>query len=134
MTRPQVIRPADIATRERGNGVRTKPMVSATTGSTSFLNGITEFDPGAAVPLHYHNCQECVLVLDGRAVAQIDGIDFALGPNDATFIPAGVHHFFRNPSQSEKLRICWTYATLDADRTIVATGVTTRIDQEHGGQ
>jgi putative monooxygenase len=25
----------------------------------------------------------------------------------------------------------WTYASIDANRTIVATGVTTRIDEEH---
>jgi hypothetical protein len=25
----------------------------------------------------------------------------------------------------------WTYASIDANRTIVATGVTTRIDAEH---
>jgi putative monooxygenase len=30
------------------------------------------------------------------------------------------------------MRIFWTYASIDATRTIVATGVTTRIDEEHG--
>ena len=31
-----------------------------------------------------------------------------------------------------ELHIFWTYASVDADRTIVAAGVTTRIDDEHG--
>jgi putative monooxygenase len=29
------------------------------------------------------------------------------------------------------MRILWTYGSVDATRTIVATGVTTRIDAEH---
>jgi putative monooxygenase len=32
----------------------------------------------------------------------------------------------------EGMDIFWTYASVDATRTIVATGVTTRIDEEHG--
>lgn len=95
------------------------------------LNGITVLEPGAAVPLHIHNCEESVLVLSGRGFAHIDGDEHAVGPNDATWIPAGVPHFFRNPSATEPLAIFWTYASIDATRTILATGVTTRIDQEH---
>jgi putative monooxygenase len=41
-----------------------------------------------------------------------------------------VQHFFRNTSATEPMSIFWTYASIDANRTIVATGVTTRIDQE----
>jgi hypothetical protein len=29
------------------------------------------------------------------------------------------------------MRILWTYASVDADRTIIATGETRRIDDEH---
>jgi hypothetical protein len=31
------------------------------------------------------------------------------------------------------MRILWTYASIDATRTIVETGVTTRVDAEHAG-
>ena len=30
------------------------------------------------------------------------------------------------------MHIFWTYASIDATRTVLATGVTTRIDEEHG--
>ncbi|MFI4964500.1 MAG: cupin domain-containing protein [Caulobacterales bacterium] len=130
--RPAVLRIAEIAPRERGGGVRTLPLVNARIGSTRTLSGVTDFGPGAAIPLHFHNCEETVIVLAGRALAEIDGVEHALGPTDTSWIPAGTPHRFRNASQSERMQIYWTYASVDATRTVVATGVTTRIDEEHG--
>ena len=127
-----VLSPGDIAVRERGNGARTIPLVNARIGSQKTLSGITEFDPGAAIALHFHNCEETVLLLSGEGIAEIDGQEFPVGPLHVSWIPAGVPHRFRNVSKTEKMRIYWTYASIDADRTIVATGVTARIDKEHG--
>jgi quercetin dioxygenase-like cupin family protein len=129
---PVVLRPSQIVPRERGGGARTYPLVNARIGSQKTLSGITEFAPGAAIALHFHNCEETVMVLEGAAVAEIAGVEHALGPTDTTWIPAGVHHRFRNASATGRMRIYFTYASIDADRTIVATGVTTRIDEEHG--
>jgi putative monooxygenase len=133
MTRKaRILRPSECTPRERGGGARTIPLVNALVGSEKTLSGITEFDPGAAIALHYHNCEETVVLLSGEGIAEIDGEEFAVHPLDTSWIPAGVPHRFRNVSQTEKMRIYWTYSSIDADRTIVATGVTTRIDVEHG--
>jgi quercetin dioxygenase-like cupin family protein len=128
----QVFRTTEITPRERGGGARTYPMVNALIGSHATLSGVTEIDPGAAIPLHFHNCEETVVVLAGKALADVDGVEHEVAQGDATWIPPGVHHRFRNPSPTQALRIFWTYASLDATRTLVATGVTTRIDEEHG--
>ena len=53
-------------------------------------------------------------------------------PRVSQQVGAGIHHYFENASDSEEMHIFWTYASVDATRTIVATGVTTRIDEEHG--
>jgi putative monooxygenase len=106
--------------------------VSRQVGAQDFLNGITMFPPGAAIPEHFHNCDESVLILRGSAVAHIDGQQHPVAEGDTSFIPAGIPHFFKNASDTEELHIFWTYASVDANRTIVATGVTTRIDEEHG--
>ena len=127
-----ILRPSEITPRQRGGGARTIPMVSQQVGAKDFLNGITMFGPSAAIPEHFHNCDESVLVLRGSAVAHIDGQTFPVGAGDTSFIPAGIPHYFHNASDTEELHIFWTYASIDADRTIVATGVTTRIDDEHG--
>ncbi len=129
---PAILRPGAIAPRERAGGVRTFPLVNARIGSTKTLSGITEFDPSTEVALHTHNCEETVVVLEGEGAAEIDGVEHALRPTDCTWIPAGVQHRFRNPSATQRMRIYWTYASVDATRTVIATGVTTRIDEEHG--
>jgi quercetin dioxygenase-like cupin family protein len=127
-----VLRACEITPRQRDVGARTIPLVSQQVGAKDFLNGITMFGPGSAIPEHIHNCDESVLIIKGSAVAHIDGVEYPVTVGDNSFIPAGIPHFFRNTSETDELHIFWTYASIDANRTIVATGVTTRIDEEHG--
>jgi len=70
-------------------------------------------------------------VIEGHAVACIDGVEHALKAGDATFIPSGAPHCFSNTSATEQMKILWIYASIDADRTLVVTGRTRRIDDEH---
>jgi putative monooxygenase len=125
-----ILRPADIRPHERGGGARTIPLVTSQVGSRSLLNGITEFGPGGSIPLHTHNCEESVMVLEGEAIAEIDGLRHRMGPTDTTWVPADVPHRFINASETAPMRIFWTYASIDATRTIVATGDTRSIDSE----
>jgi len=129
---PAILRPTELPTNERGGGARTTPLVTRKCGSTSMINGITTFDPGAAIGLHKHNCEESVMVLDGHAIVEIEGVQYKLGATDTTWIPANVPHRFINASDSERMRIFWTYASIDATRTMIATGEERSIDAEHG--
>jgi putative monooxygenase len=129
-----VLRPSEIKPRERGGGARTTPLVTRKVGSTSFINGITAFEGGAQIPLHKHNCEESVMILEGHAIAVLDGVEHALGPLDTTWIPADVPHYFKNASATEPMRILWIYASVDATRTIIETGDTRTIDAEHGAK
>lgn len=131
MTRPAILRPAELKTNDRGGGARTTPLVTRRCGSMSMINGITAFDPGAAIGLHMHNCEESVMVIEGEAIAEIDGVEHHLKTNDTTWIPANVPHRFINASD-KLMRIFWVYATVDATRTMLATGETRTIDAEHG--
>ena len=104
---------------ERGGGVRTWHLVTAERGATEFLTGITEFDPGAALAPHFHNCQESVTVLEGHAVFEADGESCTLEPTAATLVPTGTVHRFRNPGP-DRLRILFVYGSVNATRTVVA--------------
>lgn len=125
-----ILRPRQRQTNDRGGGARTTPLVTRACGSTSMINGITAFDPGAAIGLHTHNCEESVMVIEGQAIAEIDGVAHQLDTNDTTWIPAGVPHRFLNPTD-RPMRIFWTYASIDATRTMINTGETRTIDAEH---
>lgn len=129
----RVMTPSELPTIDRGNGASTIPLVTAAIGATGFLNGLTTFVPGAAIGHHSHNCAESVVVVEGDAVVDIDGVETALSRFDTTFVPAGIPHHFRNASTTNPMRILWTYGSTDATRTLAATGVTGRIDGEHRG-
>lgn len=126
-----VLRADELPWIDRGGAARTVRLVSRACGARSLLNGITEIEPGAGIPLHTHDVEESVLVLEGRARVELGDEVVEAGPGDATWVPAGVPHRFVNASANERLRIFWTYASVDARRTLVATGETRTIDREH---
>jgi quercetin dioxygenase-like cupin family protein len=126
-----VLHPSDIPAHDRGGGARTTPLVCPQIGSSSFINGITEIDPGAAIPFHSHNCEESVVVLSGEAWLDIDGKEYPLSAPDTTFIAPNIEHRFRNRSARVPLRILWIYASAAATRTLVETGETRPVAIEH---
>lgn len=126
-----ILHPADLPSYARGGGARTIPLVSAKMGADSFINGITEFGPGARIPWHYHNCQESVMLLEGEAVFDIGDREYPMAAQDTTFIPAGVPHRFRNKSATRGMKILWIYGSVEATRTLVDTGETRPVSAEH---
>lgn len=126
-----VLYPDRMKAYERGGGAKTIPLVGPSIGARSFLNGMTIFGPGAAIPLHTHNCEESVLLLEGRAIAEIDGERHEIEAGDLSWIPEGVPHRFINASGTEGMKILWTYARVDATRTLVETGETRPVLAEH---
>jgi putative monooxygenase len=125
-----LLRPAELPAKDRGNGIATTALVTSSRGARAMLTGITVIPSGSSVPLHFHNCEETVIVLSGRGFVHVDGIERPVAPRDTSWIPPDVPHCFRNPKGEVPLEIYWAYASVDATRTIVATGVTTRIDEE----
>lgn len=128
---PVVLRPGERPMANRGGGARTIPMVTPGCGSTQLLNGFTLFEPGAAIAMHFHNCEESVLMVEGDAIATIDGVEYVLTVGDTTWLPPNVPHYFRNASDTRPMRIFWIYASVDATRTLVETGDTRPIAAEH---
>ncbi|WP_063798128.1 cupin domain-containing protein [Streptomyces sp. 150FB] len=131
--RPSVLRPDDLPAKDRGSGARTVPLVTNARGATAFLNGITSFEPGAAIGHHVHNVAESVVVVQGDAVVDIDGVRTPLRVFDTTFVPANIPHHFENASDSAPMKIFWTYASVEATRTLVDSREHSRIDAEHQG-
>ena len=126
-----IIRPADQPVADRGGGNRTIPLVMPGTGARQLINGMTIIAPGGAIGEHFHDCEESVLVLDGSGVAVIDGTEHPVQAGDTSWIPPGLPHYFRNVSDVESLRIFWTYASIAATRTLVASGETRPVAAEH---
>jgi quercetin dioxygenase-like cupin family protein len=121
--RALVLRPAELPRIDRAKGVVSQPLVLAERGSTSLTMGLSTFQPGAVIPLHSHNVEEAITILEGEAVAIIDGVEHRVRPYDTTFVPPGVPHHFRNDGPGE-MRFLWTYGGAHVTRTYVETGQT----------
>ena len=87
--------------------------------------------PGGAIPEHYHNCEEDLFDSLRPSDRGAGRYPHPMKTCDASWVPAGVPHFFKNASPTKKLRIFWTYASIDATRTMVSTGETRPIAAEH---
>ncbi|AZY48954.1 cupin domain-containing protein [Bordetella avium] len=122
---------AHIKMHDRGGGARTQPLVGKAVGATAFITGYTEFGGGAEIPFHQHNAEESVVLIEGSAIFDIDGQSIPVQQGDATFIPPNVPHRFRNASATAPMKILWIYGSVEADRTLVATGETRPIAAEH---
>lgn len=111
---------------DRGGGVTTIPLIThRSDGSALITTGISTYPPQTGAPLHIHNCDEQVTVLEGEGEVEVDGNVTSLAPYDSTYIRAGVKHAFRNAGV-QPMRILWIYPTQDVTRTLVATGETVR--------
>src|SRR5262245_56965103 len=108
---------------DRGNGITTTPLVTKELGSQNITSGITRFPVGTKVPMHAHNCDEQVTVLEGEAEAELDGARHRLHSYDTTFIPAHQSHRFINVGTTP-LKILWIYTSTDVTRTFVESGET----------
>jgi HTH-type transcriptional regulator, repressor for puuD len=123
--------PAAITPFDRGGGVVTIPYVGKWNSEQNLVTtGQTVFEVGTGLPLHSHNVEESVLVLEGLATAQIGDDHFDLVPGQATWVPAGVPHRFVNRGDSV-MRIYWVYGGRYVTRTMTETGETFEHLSEH---
>ncbi len=132
MTGSALRREADRPRIARGGGASTVQMITPDTGARNILNGFTDIPPGGGIPLHFHDCEESVLIVTGHALIEIEGALHPAQAGDVCWIAAGLKHRFSNPSPDTALRIFWTYASAAATRTLVESGVVSRIAPAQG--
>jgi mannose-6-phosphate isomerase-like protein (cupin superfamily) len=54
--------------------------------------GINTLEPGDVVKLHFHDCNEFWIIIQGRGIATSENIEYHLGPGDMLITKAGDEH------------------------------------------
>ena len=94
MSLPRILKINEITPVERGNNIKTYPLAGEMIGSTVLSNGITCFPKGGGIPLHTHNVEETVTILEGEGICELpDGVH-PVKPFDTSFVPAGGRPLF----------------------------------------
>jgi len=130
MADAHILRIDSLPVVDRGNGIQTIPLVTKELGSQHITTGITRFPVGAKVPMHLHNCDEQVTILEGDAEAELDGQRHRLHAYDTTLVPANRPHRFVNVGTTP-LAILWIYTSTEVTRTFADTGETVAHLSEH---
>jgi mannose-6-phosphate isomerase-like protein (cupin superfamily) len=120
-----VIKAGAVPRLSRGGGVETIPLITRLSAAedNKITTGISIYPEGTGAPLHLHNCDEHVTLLEGAAEVEIAGQVTPLEPPDTTYVVAGVRHAFRNTGRTP-MKILWVYTAARVTRTFVATGET----------
>jgi quercetin dioxygenase-like cupin family protein len=120
-----VIRESDAEVFDRGEGVRSIPLMNGDRGSQNVSSGMTIMEPGAGLPMHFHDTEECITCVQGEAMCSVDSEVLKLAPFDHIWIAEGSHHRFWNEGNGP-MRIVWTYGKPEVMRTFVDSGKTVR--------
>ena len=96
MADAHILRIDSLPVVDRGNGIQTTPLVTKELGSKHITTGLLDFRSAPKVPMHSHNCDEQVTILEGEADAEIDGQSHRrLHAYDTTLVPANQAAPFR---------------------------------------
>jgi quercetin dioxygenase-like cupin family protein len=102
-------------------GAEFHDLFAARFGARGICGGWARFQPGASLPCHFHDFDESITIVEGRAVCLVEGRRYELSGFDTALVPRGLRHRFLNLS-AEPMSMIWVYAGDEPSRTVVEAG------------
>jgi len=117
MSEACIIKVNNVKEIHRGGGIKTVPLITpVAVNGAKFTTGMSVYPKGMGAPLHHHNCDEQVTLLEGDGEVEINGVVTPLVRYDSTYIQAQQVHAFRNTGETP-MRILWIYSSNRVTRT-----------------
>jgi quercetin dioxygenase-like cupin family protein len=97
---------ADRVTTEDAKDVTIRLLITKNDGAPNFAMRLFEIAPGGRTPLHTHDNEHEVFVLEGEGTVWREGKDVPLRPGTAVFVPGGEKHCFKNAGAGKFQFLC----------------------------
>ncbi len=97
-------------------GVRMRVVLGRADGAPTFAMRHFEVEPGGHTPLHQHNYEHEVLILDGQGLVTggtAGATTRPIAPGDVVYIPANETHQFRNTGGATLRFMCLIPTSFD---------------------
>ena len=106
MSKTTILRIDDLNVHARGDGVETTLLAGKHVCGSRITTGFTSFPPGKEVPVHKHNCDEQVTLIEGEAVVETPSCsaNMSNSSSDATTSRASYWPIFRHLAHSTMLQ------------------------------
>ena len=91
---------------EGAKDVEIRWLISKDDGAKNFAMRMFELQPGGHTPLHTHQHEHEVFVLEGQGTFVYEGREHPFGPEYVIFVPAGSEHQFKNTGDSIMRMLC----------------------------
>jgi len=106
----KVVRSSDVAKSqvnvEGARGVEIRVLIGKQDGAKNFVMRMFEVRPGGHTPLHEHQHEHEVFVVDGQGAVVCEGQEQAIEKGFAVFVPGGQKHCFKNTGKSVLSFLC----------------------------
>lgn len=81
-------------------------LISKDDGANNFAMRMFELQPGGHTPLHKHQHEHEVFVIEGQGTFVYEGQEHLFSPEYVIFVPAGSEHQFKNTGDSVMRMLC----------------------------
>ena len=88
------------------NGVKMRRVIAEKEGAPNFVMRVFEVEPGGNTPLHTHDWEHEVFILNGTGIVVDPSGEHEFKSGDVIFIPGEEEHQFRNESDKPLEFIC----------------------------
>jgi len=87
-------------------------------GSKSITVGELKIKPGAVLPMHIHNVEEALVVIEGQGQVTMEGQTFDFKADNTIHVEAGKKHQIQN-NGTEMLKIFYSFPEVNVERTLI---------------
>ena len=109
-----------VRAEERFPGVKVKVYVSKESGAQGTQMGEVSMNPGSQIPLHTHNVEEAIILLEGTLETVVGREKKVIKGGTTLLAPAGVPHSLANKGD-KSARFVNAFPSVSVTRTLVSS-------------